>query len=170
MELIEKIRAEVERLKGYYRITNPYDKRAIRVCENLLSFLDTLQVPEMKPDEELKNASEEYCPDDAYPFGPMAINLEVRKAFIAGAKWQKEQMMKDGNVILAEEDFDAEKEKSMEWGYNLCKEQMMKEAVEGEIEYNYDEKGRAYYAIRPLWITGNIGDKVRVIILKKDEK
>lgn len=55
MELIEKIRAEVERLKGYYRITNPYDKRAIRVCENLLSFLDTLeaQEPEMDLVEEL---------------------------------------------------------------------------------------------------------------------
>ena len=42
-ELISKIKAEIERLKGYYRITNPYDKRAIRVCENLLSFLDSLE-------------------------------------------------------------------------------------------------------------------------------
>lgn len=37
---------------------------------------------------DLEQASKEYCPDDAYPFGPMAINLEVRKAFIAGAEWK----------------------------------------------------------------------------------
>lgn len=42
-----------------------------------------------------------------------------------GMRLQKEQMMEDGNVILAEEDFDAEKEKSMECGYNLCKEHMI---------------------------------------------
>ena len=34
---------------------------------------------------------------------------EMKCAVIAGAKWQKEQMMKDGNVILSEEDFDAER-------------------------------------------------------------
>lgn len=50
-ELIQAIRTEIERLKGYYRITNPYDKRAIRVCENLLSFLDTLESDKPTPAE-----------------------------------------------------------------------------------------------------------------------
>ena len=57
MSIIEQIKAEVERLKGDYRITNPYDKRAIRVCEKLLSFLSTLQEQPVKTDivEDLKH-------------------------------------------------------------------------------------------------------------------
>ena len=55
----------------------------------------------------------------------------------------------------------------MEWGYNLCKEQMLKEAVEGLFQNtpfpticlddckNYDFKD---------------DDKVRIIIVKEDQK
>lgn len=32
----------------------------------------------------IEEKAKEYCPDDAYPFGPDIINKEVRKAFIAG--------------------------------------------------------------------------------------
>ena len=87
-----------------------------------------------------------------------------------GKKAMKEQMMKDGNVILAEEDFDAEKEKLMEWGYNLCKEQMMKDAVEGVVEYNFDENGNGYYSIHPTYVEESVGQKVRIIIVKEDEQ
>lgn len=38
--------------------------------------------------KDLEEASKEYCPDDAYPFGPKIINQIVRKAFIAGAEWK----------------------------------------------------------------------------------
>lgn len=69
-EIIATIRNEIERLKGYYRITNPYDKRAIRVCENLLSFLSTLESE--KPmreglDEEISRYLREECSDDDEP-------------------------------------------------------------------------------------------------------
>jgi len=96
-------------------------------------------------------------------------------AFIAGAKWQKEQMMKDGNVILSEEDFDAEKEKSVEWGYSLCKEQMMKEAIHYVVQDDLDSHGASYNipfirigiaALKPKGI--GVGDKVRIIIVKED--
>ena len=107
--------------------------------------------------------------------------LELEDAIDDVVSWY-EQMMNNGTVILAEEDFDAEKEKSMEWGYNLCKEQMMKVAVEGEV------CGRVYDHINVRFADGvckylepknishipadvskyNIGDKVRVIIVKED--
>ena len=51
----------------------------------------------------------------------------------------------------------------MEWGYNLCKEQMMKEAVEGE----YDFYPAAVYLDVPI-PRMNLGDKVRIIIVKED--
>lgn len=55
---------------------------------DILNWLEGQKEPEVKTDEEPNKAAIEYCPDDAYPFGPMAINLEVRKAFIAGAEWK----------------------------------------------------------------------------------
>lgn len=98
----------------------------------------------------------------------------------AGAEWQKEQMMKDGNVILAEEVFDAEKEKSMKWGYNLCKEQMMEEAAEGDVVKIFPEGVASIHYLAPAGIGEmayfcsdnglNIGDKVRIIIVKEDER
>lgn len=92
---------------------------------------------------------------------------DIAEAFIAGAKWQEEQMMKDGNVILAEEEFDAEKEKSMERGYNLCKEQMMKEAVDTVVSldaggFPFIEFGVGKFGLK-------VGDKIRVIILPKED-
>ena len=80
-------------------------------------------LPEEKPSEDLEEAADKF--EQEY-----FTDTTIGEAFIEGAKWQKEQMMNNGTVILAEEDFDAEKEKASEWGYNLCKEQMMKEAVD----------------------------------------
>lgn len=105
----------------------------------------------------------EQCNTDLH-FTPPAI-IRLARHF---AKWQKEQMMKDGNVILAEEDFDAEKEKSMEWGYNLCKEQMLKEAVEGEVIVPIYEGDDIWSAEIKIPGRYEIGDKVRIIIIKED--
>ena len=118
----------------------------------------------------LEEAAEQYAyngtPDEWRPrLKPIAD--EIIKNFIAGAKWQKEQMMNNGTVILAEEDFDAEKEKSMERGYNLCKEQMMKEAVEGYVNY-YEDSGGILMAEAQVGCPYHNGDKVRIIIVKED--
>ena len=59
-------------------------------------------------------------------------------------------------------------------GYRRCREQMMKEAVEGDIEGNWREQEDAPYE---LYATSDeldstkykIGDKVKLIILKEDE-
>ena len=51
----------------------------------------------------------------------------------------------------------------------IRKDSLMKEAVEGTIDYVYDEKGDAYKAIRFDWLVGDFGDKVRVIVLPKED-
>lgn len=62
---------------------------------------------------------------------------------------------------------EAAKEKEMEWGYNLCKEQMMKEAVEGEVE---NASFGIVYLRKNLTNDGYLtGDKVRVIVCKKED-
>ena len=196
-ELLAKIKAEIERLEKIGGIV-PLDNREQKTgYESALldigTFLDTLEEPVC---EELEEAAMNYIAPIENEDGLRIINFsgqDIKDAFIAGAKWQyqkdraefakikaktwcegfdacKEQMMKDGTVILTEEDFDAEKEKSMEWGYNLCKEQMMKEAVEGEVMtngfYPYEPRIVAPYPNCPY----DFGDKVRVIVIKEDEK
>ncbi len=42
-DIIERIRAEVNRQRTFYNLNNPYDKRAIRVCNNILSTLGNLE-------------------------------------------------------------------------------------------------------------------------------
>ncbi len=159
------------------------------ILSELLLFLDTLS-------EEPDKSPEEAAEEQAKSFGYMSQDVEFKEnveSFIAGAEWQasqmpmpedtilfqkgvaegrrleREDMMKDGNVILAEEDFDAEKEKSMEWGYNLCKQQMLKDAVEGEVYlyYSYKRKSTAILVDIPI---EDLGDKVRIIVLKEEEE
>lgn len=110
MSNIEKIRQEIERrLQRENEILWNAKKRGIYPspsCEyNLLTltslrdFIDSL--PEQKPSEELEEAARRYAIPaymkdvdenflDEYPYDPVA-----EKGFIAGAEWQKEQMMKE---------------------------------------------------------------------------
>lgn len=92
-ELIQKIRAEIERLKGYYRITNPYDKRAIRVCENLLSFLDTLESEKQMNQEGLEEEYKDYIESDLVYSKLVNRNagLSIARHF---AKWGAEHLKK----------------------------------------------------------------------------
>lgn len=166
-----------------YRETARDYKQAV---EKLISLLEAKE-----PDKSLEEAAENYTDSSEWLIGE---NLEhIEAAFIAGAKWQasrmpmpedtvlfqkgvaegrrleREDMTKDGNVILAEEDFNAEKEKSMEWGYNLCKEQMLKDAVEGEV-YLYHSYNRDAIAILVDIPKENLGDKARIVVLKEEDK
>ena len=187
MNTIETIRAEVERLKGYYRITNPYDKRAIRVCEKLPSFLSTLQEQPVcegfsdefdryflpknrekkgrwgfadiyalarhfyelgqqskpKMSEDVEEEAMNYIAPIENEDGLKVINFsgqDIKDAFIAGASWQKEQMMK--------------------------------EAVEGKI-YGYDDGSFeliASWLDMPKESKFKFGDRVRIIIVKEEGK
>ena len=123
MSNIEKIRQEIERRKKICKdnITTSKSGSFPYVMEmtgydKILDFIDHL--PEEKPSEDLEEAAEKYsdkyCSDWAY-------RLEYEDAFIAGAEWQKEQMMKEavvseivitsGGILLRDlriEDFDYE--------------------------------------------------------------
>ena len=145
-----------------------------------------------EPDKSLEEAANKF----AVFYDQGTCNGIAQDCFIAGAEWQarqllqgspmpedtvlfnkgvqegrrleREDMMKDGNVILAEEDFDAEKEKSMEWGYNLCKEQMLKDAVEGEVVKDISNK--LAVTAKGINLDGfKFGQKVRIVVLKEEE-
>lgn len=57
-------------------------------CDDILSFLDTLEVKDVQEEsvsEDLEEAANDYAHD--------LVHDDVFENFIAGAQWQKEQMM-----------------------------------------------------------------------------
>ena len=164
MTIIEQIKAEIERLKGQLirgacaaqieMETNCKEE----AYDEILSFLSTLESEKPIP-KDLKEAARLYAIPhymrdvyvdylEEYPYDKIA---EV--AFIAGAEWQEKQDLKYISEIHRN-------------GYNLCKEQMMKEAVEGEYGY-FSNASKTILPSGKLNIKE--GDKVRVIVCKKED-
>lgn len=53
-------------------------------------------------------------------------------------------------------------------GRRLEREDMLKDAVEGIVEYNFDRNLNGYYSIRPTYVEECVGEKVKIIIIKED--
>jgi len=82
----EKIRAEIERLKES-GCASP-----IVICDTLLAFIDSMQ--EKPVTDDLEEAARKY-EENRNDLDARSDNEVVRRAFVAGANWQKHQMMKD---------------------------------------------------------------------------
>ena len=102
---VQKIREEVERLqneliqekeKGY---GSDVDDACILELQNVLTYIDSLQ--EEPISEDLVDATNNYCVNvrKGYPRVMDETDRYICNAFKAGAKWQKEQMMKDAIEI-----------------------------------------------------------------------
>lgn len=116
---------------------------------------------EEKPSEDLEEAAKEYMKKarkhlfDDSPIG------RTDDAFIAGAEWQKERdtremVMSDGSYF----------QKSYALGKKDMKEEMLKEAVEGEVVQDLHGK----FNVKTNAVSDilyQFGDKVKVIILKQ---
>jgi len=102
------IKAEIERLKkelekGNYYLDSAEAATGYELAlDDLLSFIDSL--PEEPVSEDLEEAKEAYCNehnDDCFD-ATGDYCPHIRKAFVAGAEWQKQQMMKEaveGEVV-----------------------------------------------------------------------
>ena len=100
----EKIRKEVERLmteliqekeKGY---GSDADNACILELQNVLTYIDSLQEETVSNDleEAAKNVGQKYFPDEDNIWArPNYEAVKAECAFMDGAKWQKEQLMKD---------------------------------------------------------------------------
>lgn len=103
-ELIAKIKAEIERLKNEHPVSKydeSYDAGVdagyFNCCCELLSFLSTLESgkPVPKNLDEYAQSVEDYH-DVGDESGYLCTRFgDIKDAVIAGAKWQKEQMMKE---------------------------------------------------------------------------
>ena len=91
MTQIEKIKSEIERLQaktsiGLNEYDMGYENGKAEVCRLLLNFINSLQAEPVS--EDLMEAANGYAFD--LDTGDLNTN---RDTFIAGANWQKEQMM-----------------------------------------------------------------------------
>ena len=164
-ELFQKIRAEIERL---------YDGKAPKHAQQcdfddgyftgigaISKFLDTLSE---EPSESLEEAAEEYASD--YP----AWNDEqviAKYAFKRGAEWQKGQDLAEMGQSKSPLSV-AYANRCFENGKQAMKEQMLKEAMEGQIYGSHGD----YWIESEIYenLKGKEGDKVRIIIVKEENK
>jgi hypothetical protein len=149
-EIIQAIKAEIERLKG--QLIRGACAAQIEMETNckdeayneLLSFLSTLESEKPLPND-LEEAAGEYEKKHTYQ------------------RYDGGGLTPECDVTLAE---------AFIAGYNLCKEQMLKDAVEAKI-YGYDDGS---FELIASWLdmpNNSIykdGDKVKIIIVKEGEK
>ena len=115
----------------------PSDAEIIAKINEVIDYINSR--PGEKPSEELEEAAESYEEEQLSDYG---YRGEWSGAFIAGANWQKEQMMKDAvnaEITLGRLPDD--------WS----------------LAYNPDELHRALLKFKS-------GDKVKIIIVKQDDR
>lgn len=165
-ELILKIRAEIERHKELFK--EACDNGSYYACarrdeaNEILKFLSTLESEKpMEGLEEEIDRFEDWM--ETYNQADYPTSFTTRDIARHFAQWQKEQDDKELSDLLTIAHLQ---------GADQMKEQMLKEAVEGVVCYG--SKG-AYIETDFLGeydtdVYGNPGDKVRIIIVKEDEK
>lgn len=140
----DKLKAEIERLIE----ESDFDESAN--LYSLLSFLSTLESEKPVPND-LEKAANEFANQDCVTF------ISRKKGFIAGAKWQAEQLLKGSpmpeDTILFNK------------GVAEGKRLMMEEAVEAEVVSTSDN---GWECIRIYKKLHKCDDKVRIIIIKED--
>ena len=159
----DKLRAEIER-----RITDNTFGAKLELID-ILAWLDSLQQEQQEePDKSLEEAAEksaaQYYKDAGYSPFPNVETAAHEAGFIAGAKWLKEQMMdewlKDRDGCFWD---------GVEEGKKAMEEQMLKDAVEGNIHLVGFHN--SIFIKEPEWAERldrlNEGAKVKIIIVKE---
>lgn len=172
MTQIEQIRQEIERHRIAIRVLNEHTtpeqtsktcavfQYADSILSELNSFIDTLKQPQL-PSEDLEEAARlyaipHYMKDidmahiDEYPY-----DKGLEAAFKAGAEWQEQQDLKSMAEIYKN-------------GYNLCKQQMLKDAVKGTV--CKDKKGVWIEFIPNALPDYEDIEPVKCIVMKEEEK
>ena len=173
---------DAEKVKAHIQYLIKKDNYELFDVPELLSFIDSLQqetsrislekeeqVNRPKLSDNLEEVAEEYgrntfineCMENG-----VCDDHDLSDAFKAGAEWQKEQ---DNNFERFKDYTDKaliSLEEAREQGRQEMKEQMMKEAVEGYVNY-YEDSGGILMAEAQVGFPYHDGDKVHVIIVKE---
>lgn len=160
MDKIEKIRKRIEELLNKWKYGSSTEaKYRCEAYKELLEDIDSIQEePVSEGMEEIaSHLAQKYFPNDCNVWARPNIEAQdCKSACIEMAKWQK---AKDQETIELAEDH------AMFAGMEKMKEEMLKDAVEGEV---------GYWNIRGLSLNIRLpkefeeGDKVKVVLIKED--
>ena len=138
----------------------------------VIDYINSL--PEEKPSEDLEEAASrrgfDYVDNivhesPGHRWNDHDVEFGYRDGFIAGAKVQAEKCDEETSKLLY-----AERQTAYINGWHDCKEQMMKDAVEGEIGY-WNQRGLSIRLDQSLEKLGYGEDtKVKIIIVKDEQK
>lgn len=143
MDKIEKIRAEIERLKS----TNPSEynyqnaEGYVWALDDILSFIDTLSE---EPDKSLEEAANEFCKTIFHK--PFSENPQEEQivydgdryvGFIAGAKWQVEQFEKN-RLAACEKQTKEEYDREMEFAVSIIEKEHRQPTFSDAINYGIE--------------------------------
>lgn len=136
MDKVEKIKDWLKPYLKKDKVRDEHEEGFFHCAMLLNDFIDTLSE---EPDKSLEEAAEEYATEwhqnpDGSAWKPY-FEVSTIKAFVAGAEWQKTQMMK--------------------------------ESVEGYLNY-YEDSGGILMAEAQVGCPYHNGDKVHIIIVKEE--
>lgn len=158
--------------------------------ESLLKFIDSL--PEEPASEDLEEAADKYALRDSQAYkGVHCTYVDDKIAFKVGAKWQKQKDLEDlfksdmtmPNKFYEKGKADAMKEMKetlqteYEKGRFDMREEMMKDAVEGQVVYQIGSAEIVPTDIQYKVVSDRVyipnvklGDKVKIIICKNKQQ
>lgn len=172
-ELLDKIKSEIERRKKSLRAgfcSDAFTKKqknemlvASEELDRFNRFLSDLEKSEKPVPKNLEEAAEKHASsvegDYAFSEGPdHYCSGDLEEAFIAGANWQAEQLLKSSPL--------PEDTVLFNKGVAEGKRLMMEEAVEGRVISNDGISFPVSNEIHRLKLME--GDKVKIIIVKED--
>lgn len=139
----------------------------INTLEWVLKQIDSLQQEQHPLPSNLDEAARDIvikmhpCLKDCTVLGDRLTRGQLMALVKAGAKWQYQKDRGEFAKIKA---------KTWSEGFDACKEQMLKEAVEGEIQMRYSGClcAKTIRAINEDKF--KLGDKVRIIIVRQEKK
>lgn len=185
-ELIATIRAEIERLVNVAKslntgVTNKSDQFTyglLSAYKAILSFLSTLEKSETPMnldglDEEIQRFLSNATKMDKgewkgkYPISEMGFGVVARHFYELGKQSGDLEIPNDLEEAAKECNSNLQLQEYFIKGGMLLKEQMLKEAVEGEIENA--SLGIVYLRKNLVNEGHSTGDKVRVIVLPKED-
>jgi len=130
-----------------------------------------------KPSEDLEKASDTYAMTTPFDY-PLQVSTS-KKAFIAGAQWQKERDAKSAENLTRlnsltdmEKTLNAQRQIGIREGRRLQKEEMMKNAVNATVKFfgEGEEKGVKLLSYDLDADSFRMNQRVKVIIFPSDEK
>ena len=161
--MIEKILIEIIRLK------NELDGYSAReALDYIESYINTLSKQQEQPFKELEEEINAWYNTMGIPVSPDALK-ETARHF---ANWQKEQIGEQARKELAKTDITLADlvafDEGCKLGRRLERQDMLKDAVEGYVNY-YEDGGGILMAEAQVGCPYHNGDKVKIVIVKEEE-